>query len=57
MSKCSSCNLTEWLGNPMPLELDHIDGNHKNNELSNLRLLCPNCHAFTPTYKTKNWKK
>ncbi len=57
LPKCSSCNLTEWLGNPMPLELDHIDGNHQNNELSNLRLLCPNCHAFTPTYKTKNWKK
>ena len=55
--QCSSCNLTEWLGNPMPLELDHVDGNHKNNELSNLRLLCPNCHVFTPTYKTKNWKK
>lgn len=38
----------------IPLEVDHIDGNYKNNELSNLRLLCPNCHSLTPTYKSSN---
>ena len=54
---CSSCNLSEWLSNPIPLELDHIDGDHLNNELSNLRLLCPNCHALTPTYRGKNKSK
>lgn len=52
--KCSSCENTHWLGVKIPIELDHIDGNHKNNNLENLRLLCPNCHAITPTYKSKN---
>lgn len=53
---CSSCKLTEWLGQNIPLELDHIDGNNEDNSLSNLRLLCPNCHAQTPTYRGKNIK-
>lgn len=55
--KCSSCGLTSWLGGRLPLELDHIDGNRDNNNLPNLRLLCPNCHALTPTYRGKNISK
>lgn len=51
---CSCCGLETWLGKPIPLELDHIDGVHSNNLLTNLRLMCPNCHAFTPTYRGKN---
>lgn len=52
--KCEICNHEEWQGKPISIELDHIDGDSTNNELNNLRLLCPNCHAQTPTYKSKN---
>lgn len=52
--KCYNCNLTEWLGNKIPLELEHIDGNRRNNFIENLTLLCPNCHALTPTYRGRN---
>jgi hypothetical protein len=51
--KCESCGNSTWLGNSIPIELEHIDGNSLNNELSNLKLLCPNCHALTPTYRRK----
>ncbi|WP_022894305.1 HNH endonuclease signature motif containing protein [Agromyces subbeticus] len=47
---CVLCRLgPEWNGKPLTLELDHVDGDRLNNELSNLRLLCPNCHAQTET--------
>jgi hypothetical protein len=51
---CSDCGLSTWRGQPIPLELDHRNGDNRDNEFSNLRLLCPNCHAFTPTYRGKN---
>ena len=53
-AKCYCCNLTTWLGRPIPLELEHIDGNSSNHKLENLTLLCPNCHSFTDTYRGKN---
>jgi hypothetical protein len=52
--QCEICESYEWMGQPVPIELDHIDGNASNNLLSNLRLLCPNCHAMQPTYKGRN---
>jgi len=41
----------------IPIELEHIDGNSENNLLTNLKLLCPNCHSLTPTYKGANMGK
>jgi hypothetical protein len=52
--QCECCNILEWQGKPTPLELDHINGINYDNRLENLRLLCPNCHAQTPTYRGKN---
>ena len=55
--RCECCGLTEWLGEPIPLELHHKDGNHFNNDLDNFQLLCPNCHAKTDSYRGKNRSK
>lgn len=54
--KCERCGLTQWQGVSIPLELHHKNGNKRNNELSNLEILCPNCHALTETYRGKNIK-
>lgn len=51
---CCKCKLTEWNGNPIPLEVHHKDGNNMNNEYDNLELLCCNCHAGTETWRSKN---
>lgn len=51
--KCEICNLDSWLNKHLVLELDHIDGNNKNNSFSNIRLLCPNCHSQTPTWRNR----
>ena len=55
-NKCMECGWCEV--NPtsgkVPIELEHIDGNSENNNLDNLKLLCPNCHSLTSTYKGLN---
>jgi hypothetical protein len=51
--KCESCKLVEWLGKLIVLELEHINGNNKDNTRENLKLLCPNCHSQTPTWRRK----
>lgn len=53
-NECNSCGITDWDNKPLNMELDHIDGNRTNHSLENLRMLCPNCHAQTETYCSKN---
>lgn len=48
--KCSCCGISDWNENPIVLQLHHKDGDHFNNTLENLTLLCPNCHSQTDTY-------
>lgn len=51
---CNVCGITNWQEKEIVLECDHIDGNHKNNNPENLRMICPNCHSQTNTYKNRN---
>ena len=58
-NKCAKCGwgeINEYT-NRIPLEVEHIDGNYKNNLEENLILLCPNCHSLTSTYKGANLNK
>ena len=55
--ECAECGLVEWRGEDLSLEIDHINGNNRDHRIENLRLLCPNCHSQTPTYKGRNARK
>ena len=63
--KCSLCGWNERHSSTLraPLEVDHLDGNADNNYVENVRLLCPNCHALTPSFRNLNkgngrtWRK
>lgn len=52
--KCQCCHMSEWQNQPIPLQLHHKDGDYKNNDITNLMLICPNCHAQKHDY-IKNW--
>lgn len=55
--QCENCGLSVWNEQSIPLEVHHKDGDHLNNEIENLSLLCPNCHALTENWRGKNISK
>ena len=54
MAKINRISTIELIGHPIPLEVDHIDSNARDNHPNNWQLICINCHSQTPTYKAKN---
>lgn len=55
--ECEKCKNSEWLNHKIPLELHHVDGNKHNNNIENLKILCPNCHALEPNNSGKSNKR
>lgn len=55
--KCELCGISDWMGEYLILQIDHVDGDRSNNTLENLRLLCPNCHSQTPTWAKQKRKE
>lgn len=53
-NECEICGLSIWQGKELPLELHHINGNHYDNNLNNLQILCPNCHSIQGNNTSKN---
>lgn len=55
--QCTECGVgNEYNGKPLVLELDHINGKRNDHRLKNLRILCPNCHSQTPTFRGRKLK-
>jgi len=56
-NKCDQCGLSEWRGLPLSMQLDHRNGRKLDHSLTNLRMLCPNCHSQTPTFGARNRRR
>lgn len=52
--ECAECQISNWQGKDLTLELDHCNGNNRDHRLENIRLLCPNCHSQTPNWRGRN---
>lgn len=50
-NKCEECGIVDWNGKAITLELDHVNGNNTDNRIENLKILCPNCHSQTKTFR------
>lgn len=48
--RCYACGIVDWQEKPLSLQLEHKNGNNRDNRIDNLTLLCPNCHSQTPTF-------
>jgi hypothetical protein len=55
-NRCSWCGLTSWRGQPISIQIDHINGIRDDHRVENLRMLCPNCHSQTETFAARNRK-
>ncbi len=53
-NRCGECGLSEWRGKRLSIQIDHINGINDDNRLTNLRMLCPNCHSQTETFGSRN---
>jgi hypothetical protein len=56
-NRCQECGLTEWLGEPLTVQIDHINGVRDDYRLENLHMLCPNCHSQTDTFGRRKRKR
>jgi HNH endonuclease len=54
VNRCDFCGLSEWRGQPLSIQIDHINGVRDDHRIENLRMLCPNCHSQTGTYAGRN---
>ena len=56
--RCEECGWAEMtVDGYLPVEMDHINGDSRDNRLENLRILCPNCHSLKPTHRARNRRK